>query len=92
MFAQILGAFIAAMISFGLYHQDILHYTGHDLAAAGTAADFVTGPRFPFVTAPVAFFSEFAGTAFLAITVMALGDDSNAPPGAGSRSNSPIRA
>lgn len=81
--AQTLGAFIAALISFGLYRVDIIEYYGKDLAAGGTAIDFVTFPRYPFVSAPTAFFNEFVGTAFLAITIMALGDDSNAPPGAG---------
>lgn len=83
MLAQILGAFLAALIAFSIYRVDIIEYGGHDLAVGGTAGDFVTFPRYDWVTAPTAFFSEFVGTAMLSIAVMALGDDSNAPPGAG---------
>lgn len=81
--AQILGAFIAALIAFGLYRVDIIEFGGSNLPLSGTAGDFITYPRFEWVTGTTAFFNEFVGTTFLAITVMALGDDSNAPPGAG---------
>lgn len=82
-FAQILGGFIAALISFGIYKDVIINYGGVDLAAGGTSADIVTYPRYAWISIPTAFFNEFVGTAFLAVAVMALGDDSNAPPGAG---------
>lgn len=82
-FAQVLGAFIAALIAFGVYQSQIEMYGGSDLATGGTANAFVTGPRNHNVGASTAFFTEFVATAILAIVVLALGDDTNAPPGAG---------
>lgn len=82
-FAQVLGAFIAALIAFGVYQESIINFGGKDLASGDTAADFVTYPRYEYLSMPTAFFNEFVATAILSATVMALGDDSNAPPGAG---------
>lgn len=82
--AQILGGFIAALISFGLYRNAIAEWAGTTVwANTETASSFITYPRNPWVDTPTAFFSEFTGTTILAIAVLALGDDSNAPPGAG---------
>lgn len=82
--AQVLGAFIAALVAFGIYRSQILSYDiGGDLSTGGTASAFLTGPRNAAVGAPTAFFTEFVATAILAIVVLALGDDTNAPPGAG---------
>lgn len=84
-FAQILGAFLAACIAYGLYRDSILHYTSTSttLATSNTASSFLTYPRYTYITPTTAFFNEFTGTAILAVAVLALGDDSNAPPGAG---------
>lgn len=83
-FAQILAAFLAALISYGLYRTAILEYAaGAGLSASGTAEAFITSRRHSTVDAATAFFNEFVATAFLAAIVLALGDDSNAPPGAG---------
>ncbi|ETI24322.1 hypothetical protein G647_03691 [Cladophialophora carrionii CBS 160.54] len=46
-------------------------------------SNFLTFPRSPWVSVPVAFFTEFTATCLLTISVLALGDDTNAPPGAG---------
>ncbi|KAH7390146.1 aquaporin-like protein [Cadophora sp. MPI-SDFR-AT-0126] len=81
--AQLLGAFIAALISFGLYRNGIIAYGGSDLANGGTAGAFITYPRQAYIDPATAFFTEFTGTAILAVAVLALGDDTNAPPGAG---------
>lgn len=82
--AQVLGAFIAALISFGLYRNSIAEFAGTtDWSNTGTASAFITFPRNIWIDPSTAFFSEFTGTTILAITVLALGDDSNAPPGAG---------
>jgi len=43
----------------------------------------VTSARYTYIDTATAFFNEFLGTACLVITVLALGDDQNAPPGAG---------
>lgn len=83
-FAQILGAFVAALISFGLFRTSIFAYAEtHNLADSGTASAFITYPRNSWVDPATAFFTEFVGTTILAVVVLALGDDSNAPPGAG---------
>ncbi|TVY90239.1 putative membrane protein [Lachnellula willkommii] len=81
--AQLLGGFIAAFIAFGLYRNDIIHSSGSDLAAGGTVSSFITFPRYDWVDGSTAFFNEFVATAILAISILALGDDTNAPPGAG---------
>lgn len=44
---------------------------------------FLTYPRNSWVDPATAFFTEFVGTTIMAVVVLALGDDSNAPPGAG---------
>lgn len=82
--AQVLGAFLAALISFGLFRTSIFAYAEtHNLADTGTASAFITYPRNSWVDPATAFFTEFVGTTILAVVVLALGDDSNAPPGAG---------
>lgn len=81
--AQILGAFIAALIAFGLFQKNIIEYGGADLRNSGTLGSFITFPRYSWIDASTAFFTEFTGTACLSIAVLALGDDTNAPPGAG---------
>ncbi|PBP26614.1 MIP transporter [Diplocarpon rosae] len=81
--AQILGAFIAALISFGLFQNGIDAYGGSDLAKTNTTSSFITFPRYNYIDTSTAFFTEFTGTSILAVAVLALGDDTNAPPGAG---------
>ncbi|KAM3071793.1 hypothetical protein ACMFMG_009651 [Clarireedia jacksonii] len=90
--AQILGAFFAGLIAYGIYQDAIASYdaaggklatgTAVNLAMGGTGPSFYTQPA--SFTRPVAgFFNEFVATAILACAILALGDDSNAPPGAG---------
>lgn len=82
--AQILGAFIAALISFGLFRNSIVEFANTtDLASTDTASAFLTYPRNTWIDPVTAFFTEFTGTAIMAVAILALGDDSNAPPGAG---------
>ncbi|KAJ8068945.1 hypothetical protein OCU04_002626 [Sclerotinia nivalis] len=81
--AQILGAFLAALIAFGLYQTNIVEYGGADLKNGDTMGAFITFPRYAWINASTSFFTEFVGTAILAVAVLALGDDMNAPPGAG---------
>ena len=84
---QFLGAFLACYAAYGIYYAGIQEYLSID---TNTATDilngFVTSQRYTYVGAATAFFNEFMGTAFLACTVLALGDDQNAPPGAGMNS------
>ncbi|KAK4502848.1 hypothetical protein PRZ48_006274 [Zasmidium cellare] len=83
--AQFLGAFIAALTAYGLYLASIQAFN-----ATGDSTKilngFVTSQRYTYIDAATAFFNEFMGTAILAATVLALGDDQNAPPGAGMNS------
>lgn len=82
--AQILGAFLAALISFGLYQDGIRNYApGESLENSGTMGAFLCYPRYAYLGGASAFFTEFTATAILAVAVLALGDDTNAPPGAG---------
>lgn len=82
--AQTLGAFLAALISFGLFRTSIFAYAETtELANTDTVSAFITYPRNSWVDPATAFFTEFVGTTIMAVVVLALGDDSNAPPGAG---------
>jgi aquaglyceroporin related protein len=84
MAAQILGAFIAALIAFGLYQEGIVSFAnGATLGDSGTTVAFLCYPRQTYIGGATAFFTEFTSTSILAVAVLALGDDTNAPPGAG---------
>ncbi|CAG8975495.1 hypothetical protein HYALB_00004814 [Hymenoscyphus albidus] len=80
--AQLLGAFLAALIAFSLYQRSILQLNP-SLADSGTLSAFITYPRQTHITGALGFGTEFLSTSFLAIAVLAMGDDTNAPPGAG---------
>ncbi|KAF8855238.1 aquaporin-like protein, partial [Acephala macrosclerotiorum] len=94
--AQLLGALIAGLLAYGIYKGAILAFdsaggtTRADdgsanpvgLYAGGTGASFYTQPA-SFAGAGVAFANELLATAILSCPILALGDDSNAPPGAG---------
>ncbi|EHK16459.1 uncharacterized protein TRIVIDRAFT_41159 [Trichoderma virens Gv29-8] len=83
--AQFLGAFCACFVAYGVYYVSIKHYllTGADDDIINC---FVTSQRSSYINAPTALFNEFIGTMCLTIVVLALGDDQNAPPGAGMNS------
>ncbi|KAL6241927.1 hypothetical protein RBB50_011172 [Rhinocladiella similis] len=78
--AQILGALAASGTVYGLYKDAIEQYASSDVARVGPA--FWTAPRQDLSKA-AAFFTEFTATAIASGSVLALGDDSNSPPGAG---------
>lgn len=81
-FAQFMGAFPAAFAAYGLYYHSIQEYLSTN-GTTGIVTSFVTGQRESWIGPATAFWNEFIGTMILAITVLALGDDQNAPPGAG---------
>lgn len=83
--AQFLGAFIAALVAYGCYYASVHEYLLTN-DTSGIVTSFVTSRRYTYIDVTTAFFNEFIGTAFLTATVLALGDDSNAPPGAGMNS------
>lgn len=83
--AQLLGAITAGGISYAIYHDAIVEVA--TLAkvpqnASVAAQALLTLPK-PFVRPATAFFTEFLGSAILVGSILALGDDTNAPPGAG---------
>ncbi|CAG8897063.1 unnamed protein product [Penicillium egyptiacum] len=83
--AQFLAAFCAALLAYGIYYEAIQNYLYLN-PETGIINSFVTNSREVWVGSTTAFFNEFIGTAFLIITILALGDDQNAPPGAGMNS------
>ncbi|KAJ5974411.1 hypothetical protein N7481_011621 [Penicillium waksmanii] len=80
--AQFIGAFCAGLVAYGIYYESIADYISSNVDT-GIVTSFVTGQREAWINPATAFFTEFIGTAFLVVTVLALGDDQNAPPGAG---------
>ncbi|OJJ99114.1 hypothetical protein ASPACDRAFT_60930 [Aspergillus aculeatus ATCC 16872] len=83
--AQVLGAITAGGIAYAIYHDAIVDLSvKSQLPQAQTTASeaMLTGPK-SFVTPATAFFDEFLGSAILVGIILALGDDANAPPGAG---------
>ncbi|KAJ5968948.1 hypothetical protein N7501_005196 [Penicillium viridicatum] len=83
--AQLLGAITAGGISYAIYHDAIVEVA--TLAkvpqnASVAAQALLTLPK-SFVRPATAFFTEFLGSAILVGSILALGDDTNAPPGAG---------
>lgn len=81
--AQVLGAYLAGLIAFGLYQKNIIAFGGSDLANSNTVGAFLTYPRQPCIDFVSAFFNEFTATTILAIAILAIGDAHNAPPAAG---------
>ncbi|EAW09088.1 putative aquaglyceroporin [Aspergillus clavatus NRRL 1] len=83
--AQIVGAITAGGLAYALYHDTIVNTAavkGVSQADSPARQAMITTPK-DFVHPVTAFFNEFVGTAVLVATIMALGDDTNAPPGAG---------
>eukprot|EP00771_Trimastix_marina_P004241 gnl/Trimastix_PCT/989.p2 GENE.gnl/Trimastix_PCT/989~~gnl/Trimastix_PCT/989.p2 ORF type:complete len:298 (+),score=57.65 gnl/Trimastix_PCT/989:100-993(+) len=72
--AQLLGAFVASAIVFGVYHDAIMHH-GHGF---DVAMHFATYPQ-PFVSNLTGFFDQVLGTALLVGIVFALIDQMNQP-------------
>ncbi|KAL2843898.1 aquaporin-like protein [Aspergillus pseudoustus] len=83
--AQFIGAFVAALAVYGLYYDSIQQYLTFGTSSSTTDIinSFVTSQRYSWINPATAFFNEFLGTVVLTVTVLALGDDQNAPPGAG---------
>ncbi|OOF93913.1 hypothetical protein ASPCADRAFT_516877 [Aspergillus carbonarius ITEM 5010] len=84
-FAQLIGAITAGGFAYAIYHDAIMNLAAENKVpqSQSTASEaMLTLPK-QFVSPATAFFNEFIGTAILVGTIMALGDDSNAPPGAG---------
>ena len=79
--SQILGAICAVWIAYGIYKDALMNYDpAKDPQNSGKA--FFTLPA-KFATPQTAFFTDFTSAAVMSGVVMAMGDDSNSPPGAG---------
>ncbi|TIA29539.1 aquaporin-like protein [Aureobasidium pullulans] len=78
---QALGAFTGGLIAIAIYRDAILYNDG-GLIGSSSGIQIYTQPK-EYVAPATAFFTEFAGTAILTCSILALGDDSNSPPGAG---------
>ena len=81
--SQILGAICAVWIAYGIYHDAIMNFDPKKTSTKqGSGTAFFTLPA-PFATPTTAFFTDFVSAAVMSGTVMAMGDDTNSPPGAG---------
>lgn len=83
--AQLLGAITAGGVAYLIYHDAILEVAATEKVPQNqsvAAQALITAPK-PFVHPATAFFTEFVGSAILVGVLVALGDDNNAPPGAG---------
>ncbi|GAA6026956.1 hypothetical protein JCM8097_005993 [Rhodosporidiobolus ruineniae] len=86
--AQIAGAFCGALIIYGNYKTAIDEYDPNKLIYATEGANasatlFVTAPSQQTGGTVNGFFQEILAGGILTIAVLALGDENNAPPGAG---------
>ncbi|KAJ5908216.1 Glycerol uptake facilitator protein [Penicillium taxi] len=79
--AQVLGAVTAAGLAYCLYRDAIVNLAPN-VSAGATGLGFYTEPL-SHVNSATAFFTEFVADAILVCVIFAMGDDSNAPPGAG---------
>ncbi|SCU92283.1 LADA_0F15588g1_1 [Lachancea dasiensis] len=79
-FAQIVGAFFGGAMAYGYFWSSITKFEGGPhIRTAASGGCLFTNPK-PYVTWRNAFFDEFIGAAILVGCLMALLDDSNAPP------------
>lgn len=97
--AQVLGAFLATLITFAIFRPGLLALQVQDMVVQGQSSagfdansmpeaaavlrNFLTFPRQVWIGTGTAFLTELVATTILAVAVLALGDDTNAPPGAG---------
>ncbi|KAF2137994.1 uncharacterized protein K452DRAFT_311781 [Aplosporella prunicola CBS 121167] len=77
--AQILGCIVASALAYAIFH-DVIHYM--DPGLVDTATYFYSKPQ-DYVSPATAFFTQFLAAAIMMMSVLALGDDQNNPPGAG---------
>ncbi|THX34918.1 aquaporin-like protein [Aureobasidium pullulans] len=82
--AQLAGAYIGSLVAYGIYRNCILNYLEtNPEQMTDVYNSFVTNRMDGVADAASGFLTEFVATAFIGVIVLALGDDSNAPPGAG---------
>lgn len=76
---QFVASMAAAALAYGVYY-DAIHFVDPEMTESYT--NFFSSPQ-DWVSDISAFFSQFVAGAVMMIAVLALGDDSNNPPGAG---------
>jgi len=76
--AQLVGAFMGAMIVYFVYHGAIMHTAGSQNIANAVGGVFYTAPK-PFVGTFGAFCDEFVGSALLVGLIFAITDGRNQP-------------
>lgn len=83
--AQVLGGLTAGGITYAIYHDQIVSAAVASQVPQDQSVALQGLLTFPKdnVQPATAFFTEFLATAILVGSIMALGDDANAPPGAG---------
>ncbi|OQD70660.1 hypothetical protein PENDEC_c022G05386 [Penicillium decumbens] len=83
--AQVLGGLTAGGLAYAIYHDQIVTAAATSKVPQNQSAALQGLLTFPKddVQPVTAFFTEFLATAILVGSILALGDDSNAPPGAG---------
>lgn len=84
--AQLLAAFTAGGVAFGIYKDSILHFNNGQLLPDpdnGTGGGVLYTQPKAWLSPAAAFFNEFVAATLLGIGILALGDDTNTPPGAG---------
>ncbi|BGO97797.1 hypothetical protein NBRC10513v2_001793 [Rhodotorula toruloides] len=86
--AQVLGAFVGGLMIYGNYRHAIDMYDPHKLIhstpqANASATLFITSPASNVASPAEGFCQEILAGGILMIAVLALGDENNAPPGAG---------
>ncbi|KAL2817930.1 aquaporin-like protein [Aspergillus cavernicola] len=82
--AQVIGGITARGIAYAIYHDSIVQsavLNNVSQAKSPARQAMITAPKV-FVHPVLAFFTGFLGTAILMGVIMALRDDTNAPPGA----------
>ncbi|KAK4705056.1 hypothetical protein P7C70_g1160, partial [Phenoliferia sp. Uapishka_3] len=85
---QVMGAFVGAFIIYGNYMKALHEYDPDKLLVApnggnASASAFITIPNSQTSGTGIGFGQEVLATAVLTIVVLSLGDENNAPPGAG---------
>jgi len=84
--AHVLGAMVATVITFKLFEPGLAELGGTVDGRPHwnvTVHNFITYPRAKWVSHRLAFATEVTGAASLTISVLAIGDDRNSPPGQG---------
>lgn len=83
--AQVLGGLTAGGLAYAIYHDQIVTAAAMSKVPQNQSAALQGLLTFPKdnVQPATAFFTEFLAAAILVGSILALGDDANAPPGAG---------